>query len=174
MGGSAARRAIRRHNSPVTDTVDFEGALWRPDVRGSSTFISLPFDVKALFGRARCPVRVTIKDHTWRTTTQVYGEGYHIVVNAEVRDAAEVSAGDQVRVQIKKDDTVRATEVPPELAARLRIDPEAKEAFEALAPSHRREYARWVSEARLPQTRQRRSAAATERLKSGMRRPQSA
>jgi hypothetical protein len=174
MGGLAATRSIRGHNSPVTDTVDFEGALWRPDARGASTFVTLPFDVKALFGRARCPVRVTINDHTWRTTTQVYGDGYHIVVNADARDAAAVTAGDQVRVQVKKDDTVRATEVPPELAARLRTDPEAKEAFEALAPSHRREYARWVSEARLPQTRLRRSAAATERLKSGMRRPQSA
>ena len=158
----------------MTDTVDFEGSLWRPDARGASTFITLPFDVKALFGRARCPVRVTITDHTRRTTTQAYGEGYHIVVNATVRDAAQVSAGDEVRVQVKKDDTVRATEVPPELAARLRTDPQAKDAFEALAPSHRREYARWVSEARLPQTRVRRSAVATERLKSGMRRPQSA
>ena len=158
----------------MTDTVDFEGALWRPDARGASTFITLPFDVKALFGRARCPVRVTINDHTWRTTTQAYGEGYPIVVNASVRDAAQVSAGDEVRVQVKKDDTVRATEVPPELAARLRTDPQAKDAFEALTPSHRREYARWVSEARLPQTRVRRSAVATERLKSGMRRPQSA
>jgi hypothetical protein len=158
----------------VTDTVDFEAALWRPDARGAATFITLPFDVKALFGRARCPVRVTINDHTWRTTTQVYGQDYHIAVNAEARSAAEVEHGDRVRVQVRKDDTVRATEVPPELAARLRSDLAAKEAFEALAPSHRREYARWISEAKLPQTRIRRAAAAMERLKAGIRRPQSA
>jgi hypothetical protein len=158
----------------MTDAVDFDAALWRPDAHGASTFITLPFDVKALFGRARCPVRVTINDHTWRTTTQVYGADYHIVLNADARAAAAVAAGDQVRVQVKKDDTVRATEVPPELAAQLRADPDAKDAFEALAPSHRREYARWVSEAKLPQTRIRRSAAATQHLKDGLRRPQSA
>ncbi len=158
----------------MTDAVDFDAALWRPDARGASTFITLPFDVKAIFGRARCPVRVTINDHTWRTTTQVYGDDYHIVVNADARSAASVDAGDSVRVQVKKDDTVRTTEVPPELAVRLRTDAEAKDAFEALAPSHRREYARWVGEAKLPQTRVRRAEVAMERLKTGVRRPQSA
>lgn len=158
----------------MTDAVDFDAALWRPDARGAATFITLPFDVKAIFGRARCPVRVTINDHTWRTTTQVYGDDYHIVVNADARSAASVDAGDSVRVQVKKDDTVRTTEVPPELAVRLRTDAEAKDAFEALAPSHRREYARWVGEAKLPQTRVRRAEVAMERLKTGVRRPQSA
>jgi hypothetical protein len=158
----------------MTDALDFDAPLWRPDASGSSTFVTLPFDVKALFGRARCPVRVTINDHTWRTTTQVYGAEYHIVVSADARSAAGVEPGDRVRVQVKKDDTVRATEVPPELAARLRTDPDAKDAFESLAPSHRREYARWVAEAKLPQTRLRRSEVALERLKAGVRRPQSA
>ncbi len=174
MGGTAATHRFGRHTCPVTDAVDFDGALWRRDARGASTVISLPFDVKALFGRARCPVRVTIKDHTWRTTTQVYGDGYHIVVSADARAAADVAVGDEVRVQVKKDDTVRSADVPPELASCLRADPEAKEAFESLAPSHRREYARWVGEASLPQTRVRRSAVAVERLKTSVRRPQSA
>ena len=66
----------------MTDALDFDAPLRHRDARGSSAVITLPFDVKALFGRARCPVRVTINDHTWRTTTQVYGEDYHIVVNA--------------------------------------------------------------------------------------------
>lgn len=158
----------------MTDTVDFDATLWRPEGRGTSTFVTLPFDVKAIFGRARCPVRVTINDHSWRTTTQVYGSDYHIVVNAEARAAAGVTSGDHIRVQVRKDDSVRSIDVPPELAARLRIDAEGKEAFEALAPSHRREYARWVAEAKLPQTRVRRADVALERLKAGVRRPQSA
>ena len=147
--------------------VDFEAALWRTDAKGTQTFITLPFDVKALFGRARCPVRVTINGHTWRTTTQVYGDAYHVVVNGRVRETAAVSAGDSVVVHVRKDDSVPAVEVPIELASRLRTDPDAKSAFEALAPSHRREYARWVGDAKLPETRVRRSEAAAERLKSG-------
>lgn len=158
----------------MTDAVDFEATLWRPDARGSSTFITLPFDVKALFGRARCPVRVTVNEHTWRTTTQVYGADYHLVVNADARSSADVAVGDRVRVSVRKDDSVRAVDVPAELASALRADPLAKEGFEALAPSHRREYARWVGEAKQAATRSRRATVAVERLKSGVRRPQSA
>jgi hypothetical protein len=158
----------------VTDTVDFEAPLWRPDASGASAVITLPFDVTSLFGRTRCPVRVTVNDHTWRATTQVYGTDYLIVVNAEARSRAGIEVGDVVRVQVRKDDSVRTTEVPPELAARLRTDLEAKAAFESLPPSHRREFARWIAEAKLPQTRLRRAADAADRLKSGVPRPQSA
>lgn len=157
----------------MTDALDFDAPLRRRDARGSSAVITLPFDVKALFGRARCPVRVTINDHTWRTTTQVYGEDYHIVVNASARSAAGVQPGDHVRVQVRKDDALRSTELPAELAVRLRADAVAREAFESLPPSHRREYAHWVDEARLPETRIRRADAALERIKAD-RRPQSA
>ena len=154
----------------MTESVDFEATLWRPDARGASTFITLPFDAKALFGRARCPVRVTVNDHTWRTTTQVYGDAFHIVVNAEVRAATGAEPGSTVHVRVRKDDTVRTVDVPPELAMALRGDPAAKEGFEAMSASHRREYARWVADAKQPATRVRRAAAAVEKLKAGTRR----
>ena len=158
----------------MTDAVGFEARLASRESKGSATFLTLPFDVAAVFGRSRCPVRVTVKGHTWRTTTQVYGSEYHVAVSAAVRTAVDIAEGELVYVTVKQDDTIRAVDVPPELAARLRTDPQAKDAFEALPASHRREYARWVAGAKLPETRRRRSAAATERLKSDLRKPQSA
>jgi uncharacterized protein YdeI (YjbR/CyaY-like superfamily) len=77
-------------------------------------------------------------------------------------------------VRLRKDDTLRVVDVPAELAMALRSDPGAKECFEALPESHRREYARWVAEAKQPQTRHRRAAAAVQKLKAGQRRRQSA
>jgi hypothetical protein len=162
---------FRSRLAPVTEAVDFEGPLWRADGTGTQTFVTLPFDAKALFGRARCPVRVTINEHSWRTTTQVYDGRYHVAVSAAARHAAGIGAGDLVRVHVKKDDAVPAIDLPAELASALRADLDARDAFEVLAPSHRREYARWVGEARLPQTRVRRAVAATERLKAGSKRP---
>ena len=154
----------------MTESVDFDATLWRPDAKGASTFITLPFDVKALFGRSRCPVRVTINDHCWRTTTQVHGDAFHIVVNGEARAATGAEPGATVHVRVRKDDTVRTVDVPPELAMALRSNGAAKEAFEAMPASHRREYARWVGEAQQPGTRVRRAAAAVEKLKAGVRR----
>jgi bifunctional DNA-binding transcriptional regulator/antitoxin component of YhaV-PrlF toxin-antitoxin module len=155
----------------MTDAVDFEAPIWGGNGAGGQTVIRLPFDAKAIFGRTRCPVRVTVNEHTWRTTTQVQGGQFHVVVSAASRRAAGIQAGDRVQVTVRKDEATRPVAIPVELADALCAAPEAREAFEALAPSHRREYARWVAEASLPQTRERRSVAAVERLRSAVRRP---
>ncbi len=60
-----------------------------------------------------------------------------------------------------------ASELPPELAATLQGDAEARAAFEALPPSHRREYVEWVAEAKRDDTRERRAAKAVEMLRVG-------
>jgi uncharacterized protein YdeI (YjbR/CyaY-like superfamily) len=48
---------------------------------------------------------------------------------------------------------------------------DARHYFEALAFSHRREYARWIGEAKRPETRDRRAARAVEMLRAGVRHP---
>ena len=42
-----------------------------------------------------------------------------------------------------------------------------KATFEKLSPSHRREYVRWIAEAKLSATRQRRIAAAVKMIAAG-------
>jgi len=61
----------------------------------------------------------------------------------------------------------QTVEVPPALAQALARDAEAAAAFDALADSHRREYARWVAEAKRDETRERRAQKTLERLRSG-------
>jgi hypothetical protein len=159
---------------PVTPPLEFNATLWRPAGRGTQTLITVPFDVRDLFGRARCPVRVTVNGYTWRTTTQVYDGGFHVVVNSEVCEACSADEGDTVPVHITRDDAIRTVDLPVELVSALRASTEARAAFESLAPAHQREYARWVGAAKGPDTRMRRCAAAVERLRKGALRPQSA
>jgi uncharacterized protein YdeI (YjbR/CyaY-like superfamily) len=52
--------------------------------------------------------------------------------------------------------------VPEELSAALRKNPAAAKAFNAFPPSHRREYADWVSDAKGEDTRRRRIETAVE------------
>lgn len=61
----------------------------------------------------------------------------------------------------------RTTAIPEELTTALAASTRARRAFDGLAPSHRREYCRWVGEAKRPQTRQRRAAEAIELLENG-------
>src|SRR3546814_14300776 len=63
-------------------------------------------------------------------------------------------------------------EMPPELAAALamRKHARARKAFDAFAPSHRREYIEWIAGARGEDTRARRLAQALEWLAEGQTR----
>ncbi|WP_103339851.1 YdeI/OmpD-associated family protein [Amycolatopsis sp. CA-126428] len=59
------------------------------------------------------------------------------------------------------------SELPAELAAALAAAPDAAALFEALPPSHRREYVRWVAEAKKLETRVSRAEKAVSRLRAG-------
>ena len=57
-----------------------------------------------------------------------------------------------------------STTLAPDIAAALKSDRAAFKIFEALGPSHRREYLKWIDEAKKPDTRARRIASMIERL----------
>jgi hypothetical protein len=133
----------------------------------TATMFRVPFDLREAFGRARPPVKVTIKGHTWRTTPGVYGGVGHIVVNRDVKAATGVDAPARVAVVMELDSAPRRVPVPQDLAAALATDPAAKAAFAKLSFTHRREYVEWVEEAKRPATRSRRIAATVERVGAG-------
>jgi uncharacterized protein YdeI (YjbR/CyaY-like superfamily) len=81
-----------------------------------------------------------------------------------------VAAGDQVDVILELDAAPREVEMPPALSAALAQDAQARAAFEKLAFTHRKEYARWVAEAKREETRERRVQQALEMIKAGQTR----
>jgi Bacteriocin-protection, YdeI or OmpD-Associated/Domain of unknown function (DUF1905) len=136
-------------------------------VQKTATMFRVPFDLEDAFGRARPPVKVTIRGHTWRTRPGVYDGVGHIVVNRGVKAATGVDAGDRVRVRMELDTEPRTVEVPADLRAALAALPDVEDAFAELSYTHRREYVEWVEKAKRPETRQRRIAATVERVRSG-------
>jgi Bacteriocin-protection, YdeI or OmpD-Associated/Domain of unknown function (DUF1905) len=133
----------------------------------SAAMFRVPFDLTEAFGRARPPVKVTIRGHTWRTTPGVYGGVAHIGLNREVRAATGVDAGDRVAVALELDTEPRTVRVPADLRKALAAEPPAKAAFAALSFTHRREYVEWIEEAKRPETRARRIAGTVERVREG-------
>ena len=146
----------------------FETVLQTED---SGVFFEVPLDVPAVFGKARAPVRGTINGHPFRSTVAVYGGRSFLPVKKALREAAGVAAGDAVVIELEADEQPRTVDPPPDLAAALAADPEARAAFEGLSFTHQREYAEWVAEARREATRRRRVAQAVEMLRDGRRHP---
>ena len=92
----------------------------------TATMFRVPFDLKEAFGRARPPVRVTIRDHTWRTTPGVYDGVGMIVVNRAVKAATGVDAPDRVQITMELDTEPRTVSVPADLRAALSEVPARK------------------------------------------------
>ena len=118
----------------------------------TATGLQVPDDVvAALGGGKRPPVTVTVGGYTYRTTVAPMGGAFWVPLAAEHREAAGVAAGDEVDVRLELDDAPRETPLADDLDAAL--DDAARTHFHALAPSHRKEWVRWVEEAKKPETR---------------------
>lgn len=133
----------------------------------TATMFEVPLDVRAVFGRARQPVLVTINGFTYRSTIAVYGDRYYLPLNRNNRRGAAVAAGDQIEVTLEADSEPRLVEVPEDLEMALEADTQARRSFDGLSFSHQREYVEWITEAKRDETRRRRVVAVVERLTEG-------
>ena len=84
-------------------------------------------------------------------------------LSAENREAAGVAAGDDVTVDIENDTAPREVVLPADLAAAM--DDAARTAYDGLSYTHRKEWVRWVEEAKKPETR----ATRIEKTVAGLR-----
>ena len=122
----------------------------------NATGIEIPPQiVESLGGGRKPPVKVTIKGYTYRNTVAVMGGKYMVGVAAEHREKAGVKGGDKVEVTLELDTAPREVEVPKDFAAALK-KAKAREAFDKLAYTHRKEHVRAIEEAKAPETRLRR------------------
>jgi hypothetical protein len=137
--------------------------------RGPAAALVLNDDQVAAVGEGakRFPVVATVNGYTWRTSVARMGGEFLVGLNKEVRAGAGAQAGDTVALELKLDTDPRTVELPPALAQALEADPKARATYDGLAFTHRKEYARWIAEAKREETRERRVAKALEMLHAG-------
>jgi hypothetical protein len=130
----------------------------------TATGIEVPEDVVAALGSGNRPaVTITVGGHCYRTTVSRMGGRFLVPLSAENRAAAGVAAGDET------DTTPREVEVPADLAKALAADDAAKTTFDGLSYTHRKEWVRWVDDAKKADTRATRLAKTVESLRTGQR-----
>lgn len=123
--------------------------------------------VAALAGGSKTfAVSVTINGHPLSGRVARRGGENLVGLNRAARDAAGVAPGQTVEVRLEVEREARTVEVPPDLAQALEAAG-AADAFAALAPSHRKEYLRWIAEAKRAETRARRVAEAVPAIRDG-------
>ena len=151
---------------PAMGAHTFEVTLERPPGSETAVFIRVPFDVRAVFGRARPPVRVTIGVYTFPSTVAVYGGEYFLPLNRANREAVGVDAGDTVTVTLAHDAEPRVVSLPKDVEEAFTAGGVLPQ-WERLSYSHQREYVTWIGAAKRPDTRTRRLTQAVERIRAG-------
>jgi hypothetical protein len=101
-------------------------------------------------------VRVTINGHSWTTRVAIMRGRHLIGLSNANRKAAGVDIGSTIDVVISLDTEPRVAVVPPDLIAALEASPRAKNVFDGLTESMRREHVRTIEAAKKPETRARR------------------
>jgi hypothetical protein len=129
-------------------------------------FIPVPFDPKDAFGKARAPVRVTLNGYMFRSTIFAMGGPPFIPLRKSNRDAARLEGGETVQVRIELDTEKREVKPPADLVRALKAAPPAWDRWEELSFTHQREHAEAIEQAKKPETRARRLAAAVRMVRA--------
>jgi hypothetical protein len=118
-------------------------------------------------GRKAFPVRVRVNGTELPLRLARMGSENMIGLAAAARRQAGVEIGASYDIEIAFDEVERTVEVPADLSAALGADPAVDKAFAALAMTHRKEFVRWVSEAKREATRADRVARTVEMVRAG-------
>lgn len=142
----------------------FRTALLKDDTLDATGIVVPPEVVEALGGTKRPAVTVTIGDYSYRSTVASMGGQYMLPFAKEHRERTGLGPGDPLEVTLELDTAPRTVEVPADLAAALAARSGARDAFDRLSYSIRKEHVRQVESAKAPETRERRISRIIEGL----------
>lgn len=142
-------------------------ARLQPDPTGSGTWVAVPREVNAMLGlKGRPKVQAVIAGHPYRGSLMAMGDGtFGLGVLKSIQQAAGIKRGDTITVELELDMAPRTIELPADLTSAIAHDKRAIAAWEKLSYTNKREMARSIDEAKKPETRARRLAAAVEKLR---------
>ena len=139
---------------------------------GGGAFVIFPYDVEKEFGaKDRVPVCATFEGVPYTGSLMSCGGNQHMLgILKSIREQLGKQLGDTITVQVWKDDAVRTVDIPADLAALMKKH-SLREFFDSLSYTHRKEYCRWITEAKKEETRKARLEKAIAMLRKGVKTP---
>jgi uncharacterized protein YdeI (YjbR/CyaY-like superfamily) len=91
------------------------------------------------------PVRLQINKIDFTQTLVKYAGEWRLYLNTPMRKAAGKDVGDVITIAIDHDAAERTTSIHPKLREALQLNKKAKEKFETLPPSRKKEIVRYIN-----------------------------
>jgi bifunctional DNA-binding transcriptional regulator/antitoxin component of YhaV-PrlF toxin-antitoxin module len=142
------------------------------DTLSGGAYVLFPYDVQKEFGiKGRVPVKVTFNGVPYTGSMIKYGAPQHMLpVLKGIREQTGKGPGDTIEVVVWKDESERVIMIPAALKALLKTEG-LLAGFEKLSYTHRKEYVKWIEDAKKEETRQNRMAKAVAMLKQRVKTP---
>ena len=138
---------------------------------GAWSGVEVPAAVsKALGSKGIVRIAGTANGFKFRRSVLPMEGRHYIAFGKDLQAGARAGPGDAVRFVIEVDTKRRVVRAPPELVRALSKSKAAKALWDSLPPSHKAEYAGYITEAKKPETRARRVEQAVALLNKGKRR----
>jgi uncharacterized protein YdeI (YjbR/CyaY-like superfamily) len=153
-------------NTPKMVAKSFDAILERASRLPHWVVIRVPLDVVKVWGvRGHLRVKGEINGFAFASALFPTREGCHfMVINKRMQTGAKATAGAKARFRVEPDVSSRKVAAPAELLRELRQSKRLQKYHDALSPAMRNDIARWVSEGKQNETRQRRAQQLAERL----------
>src|SRR3984885_8248023 len=139
---------------------------------GGGAFVTFPYDTEQEFGtKGKVPVQARLDGVPYTGSLMTCGGPYHqLGVLKAIRQQIGKAPGDTIEVEVWRDGTERSLDVPDALLKRMKEE-ELLPFFEGLSFTHRKEYCRWIGEAKKEETRLKRLEKAIEMLRKKIKTP---
>jgi hypothetical protein len=139
---------------------------------GGGAYVLFPYDTQKEFAtKGKVPVKATFNGVSYTGSLIKYRNPLHMLgVLKTIREQIRKGPGDTIEVIVWRDEEPRTIEVPAQFE-RLIKNEGLLPVFEKLSYTHRKEYCRWITDAKKEETRLKRLEKAIEMLKKGIRTP---
>jgi len=139
---------------------------------GGGAYVLFPYDSEKEFAtKGKVSVKATFDGVPYRGSLIKYGNPLHMLgMLKAIREQIGKGPGDTIEVVVWKDEEVRTVKVPAQFENLMKKEG-LLPVFEKLSYTHRKEYCRWITEAKKQETRLKRLERAIEMLKKGVRTP---
>ncbi|HEV2463484.1 MAG TPA: YdeI/OmpD-associated family protein [Acidobacteriaceae bacterium] len=135
-------------------------------------FVPFPYDVQKEFGtKGMVPVKATFEGVAYAGSLMKCGHPQHMLpVMKGIREQLGKNIGDTLKVVLWRDDAARTPEIPLQLERMMKKEG-LRAFFDSLSYTHRKEYCRWIAEAKKEETREKRLEKAAAMMKAGVKTP---
>ncbi|HEY1580992.1 MAG TPA: YdeI/OmpD-associated family protein [Terracidiphilus sp.] len=139
---------------------------------GGGACVLFPYDTEKEFAtRGTIPVKATFNGVPYTGSLVKYGRPQHMLgILKAIREQIGKGPGDTIEVVLWKDEAPRVVEIPAAFKTAMK-QADVFSFFETLSYTHRKEYCRWITEAKKEETRLARLEKAIVMLKKGIKTP---